>query len=839
MLFDLGNFIAAPSQELLDLAKKSDLLDIVDHYGLPNVKKTMLKHEIKNILIQFFVDEEIFDSSATSQILVTQTDLQLRELEIKRQLEIEKLKLEHEERIRAEKAEREERIRLETLEREERMHKQRLEMEEREKEKQREMEREKLEREERIEIEKEKLKFEIEEKERERQFQLKLKEIELHDKTKLKSLPLDTSKTFDVTKHIRIVPPFQEKEVDKYFLHFEKVAENLKWPKEHWTLLLQSVVIGKAREIYTQLSLEQSSNYDKVKELILKGYELVPEAYRQKFRDCRKEHDQTHVEFARTKEQLFDRWCSSKKVGSDHAKLRQLLLVEEFKRCINSDVKSFLDEKEVETLDLAARLADDYSLTHKASFVNKPFPRKPFNPQSRPQSRPFSPQSKPYSPQSGPKSNPSNPSDNSSHSVTPKPKFSGENKSQNPLSQPFCNYCKRSGHIISECLSLKRKKENQEGPKPTGLTSLRLKPQSSIQDENPISAKTSETDSVMEIYEPFLSDGFVSLNSDSAQSTPIKILRDTGASQSLILADTLPFSEKTSSGTSVLIQGVECGFVNVPLHNIYLSSDLVTCLVAVGIRPSLPFKGVHLLLGNDLAGDKVVVDPLLTSTPCVDQPPDPIEQEIPDLYPSCAVTKAMAKKARLNHGMQDIDLTDTLIGQSFNDEISNSLSPSQSDIQTDFDISRPNTDLSPSISNDQGHDQLSRSQLCKEQHSDPEISPLFERALDENEISQVPVCYYVKNDILMRKWRPPDVSAEDELTVNHQIVVPRVYRPEILNLAHETPMSGHLGVNKTYHKILNHFYWPGLKSDVSQHCKSCHTCQMVGKPNQTIPKAHL
>ena len=446
-------------------------------------------------------------------------------------------------------------------------------------------------------------------------------------RTKLsqKTLPLDTSKTFDVTKHIRLVPPFQEKEVDKYFLHFEKVAENLKWPKEHWTLLLQSVVIGKAREIYTQLSLEQSSNYDKVKELILKGYELVPEAYRQKFRDCRKEHDQTHVEFARTKEQLFDRWCSSKKVGSDHAKLRQLLLVEEFKRCINSDVKSFLDEKEVETLDLAARLADDYSLTHKASFVNKPFPRKPFNPQSRPQSRPFSPQSKPSSPQSGPKSNPSNPSDTSGHSFTPKPKFSGENKGQNPLSQPFCNYCKRSGHIISECLSLKRKKGNQEGPKPTGLTSLRLKPQSSIQDENPISAKISETDSVMEIYEPFLSDGFVSLNSDSAQSTPIKILRDTGASQSLILADTLPFSEKTSSGTSVLIQGVECGFVNIPLHNIYLSSDLVTGLVAVGIRPSLPFKGVHLLLGNDLAGDKVVVDPLLTSTPCVDQPPDPIE----------------------------------------------------------------------------------------------------------------------------------------------------------------------------------------------------------------------
>ena len=88
--------------------------------------------------------------------------------------------------------------------------------------------REKLEMEERIEIEKEKLKFENEEKERERQFHIRMKEIEMQEKIKSKSLPLDSSKTFDVTKHIR-----QEKEVDKYFLHFEKVAENLKWPKEH------------------------------------------------------------------------------------------------------------------------------------------------------------------------------------------------------------------------------------------------------------------------------------------------------------------------------------------------------------------------------------------------------------------------------------------------------------------------------------------------------------------------------------------------------------------------------------------------------------------------------
>ena len=91
----------------------------------------------------------------------------------------------------------------------------------------------------------------------------------------------------------------------------------------------------------------------------------------------------------------------------------------------------------------------------------------------------------------------------------------------------------------------------------------------------------------------------------------------------------------------------------------------------------------------------------------------------------------------------------------------------------------------------------------------------------------------------MRKWHSLEVPADDEWAVNHQIVVPKIYRSPILSLVHEIPMSGHLGVNKTYHKILNHFYWPGLKADASNYCRSCHTCQVVGKPNQVIPKGGL
>ena len=275
MSFKLENFVAAPSMELLNLAKKTDLLNIADHYALTSVKPSMLKHEIKNILIKFLVDEEILDPSALFSILITQTDLKLRELEVQRQIQLRKLrleqeerKLEREERIKVEQLEREERIRVEQLERKERMQKEKLEMEEREKEKERQIQRERLETEERIQKEK------LEQAEKERQYNLRMKELEKQGKVKTK--PLDLGTYFDVIKHIRLVLPFQATEVDKYFLYSEKVAENLKWPKEHRTLLLHSVVIGKAREIYTQLSLEQSSDYDKVKELILKGLSASP-----------------------------------------------------------------------------------------------------------------------------------------------------------------------------------------------------------------------------------------------------------------------------------------------------------------------------------------------------------------------------------------------------------------------------------------------------------------------------------------------------------------------------------------------------------------------------------
>ena len=164
------------------------------------------------------------------------------------------------------------------------------------------------------------------------------------------------------------------------------------------------------------------------------------------------------VELANQTEVYFDRWCSAKKVVSDYEKLRQIVLIEQFKRCVHDDLKTYLDENNVETLHKMAVLADDYALTHKRSFK----PRQ--GGYSRPSggSGGFGGSGSGGSSSSGSSSvqtptgvshgsNAGNkPSDDSHYSGA----SGGSSGSKSaPRSSHFkCFYCEKPGHVMSNCL---------------------------------------------------------------------------------------------------------------------------------------------------------------------------------------------------------------------------------------------------------------------------------------------------------------------------------------------------------------------------------------------------
>lgn len=80
------------------------------------------------------------------------------------------------------------------------------------------------------------------------------------------------------------------------------------------------------------LSLEDSFSYAKIKSAVLKAYELVPEAYRQRFRSWEKRSGQTYVEFARDLSTPFKRWLTALNVTTFDG-LCDLMILEQFKNC--------------------------------------------------------------------------------------------------------------------------------------------------------------------------------------------------------------------------------------------------------------------------------------------------------------------------------------------------------------------------------------------------------------------------------------------------------------------------------------------------------------------------
>lgn len=78
-------------------------------------------------------------------------------------------------------------------------------------------------------------------------------------------------KEFDVSRNSRLIPKFEEDDPESFFMQFEKLANTLQWPREYWTILIQTVLVGKARKVYGALTGEECKDYDKVKDTVLQA----------------------------------------------------------------------------------------------------------------------------------------------------------------------------------------------------------------------------------------------------------------------------------------------------------------------------------------------------------------------------------------------------------------------------------------------------------------------------------------------------------------------------------------------------------------------------------------
>ena len=309
-----------------------------------------------------------------------------------------------------------------------------------------------------------------------------------------------------------------------------------------------------------------------------------------------------------------------------------------------------------------------------------------------------------------------------------------------------------------------------------------------------------------------------------------------------MLDSVLPLTENSFTGANVLISGVEMGVLEVPLHEVNIKSSLINGNIVIGMRPSLPVEAVEeisLILGNDLAGEKVMVDPRVVEKPRDDEETERLAEKFPGIFPASVVTRSMKAKKEVikEQGKEEIGLSGTFLENI--DGKFEERNKEKADKALMRNQSRNVKENIPEKQESESKSVISRQNLIVEQSKDKELLDLFKIALTPVEAEKVSVGYLIKDDILMRKWSPTACDNNEKGETVYQIVFPTVHRREVLELAHDLPMSGHLGVRKTHNRVLQHFFWPGLKRDVPKWCKECHTCQLGGKPNQNIPQAPL
>lgn len=161
-------------------------------------------------------------------------------------------------------------------------------------------------------------------------------------------------------------------------------------------------------------------------------------------------------------------------------------------------------------------------------------------------------------------------------------------------------------------------------------------------------------------------------------------------------------------------------FVRVPLHIVYLDSELVTGLVVVGVSDEFPVGGgVSFILGNDLAGGKVLLNPEVTAVPQSECPDDLVEK-FPGVFSIRRITGAMAEKqcqSPSGSGGGEVELDDSFMADG------------DSSVRPAFSfpglVSPPSPSPPSPVKESESKFSMSHEQLIAEQQSDPMLISLF------------------------------------------------------------------------------------------------------------------
>lgn len=632
----------------------------------------------------------------------------------------------------------------------------------------------------------------IRREERQRTIRLEEREYEREQDENILQHTLNKQENQGSIRFIRMREMREKEDIDDYFRIFEMTAKAQLIPVEEWLGSLVSRLTEKAKDLYLEIQEVEAQDFYKSKEIILKAYQRTVDYYRYQFKHSEKGSNEDFVQWAHRTRRYLDRWMTVAKAETKNDVLEQVTM-ERMLEAVSPDLRVWLKEREIETVEKLATKANEYVQARKGPIIDGKYVY------NRSMSYEKGKQGGIESIESG----------NLERGKNDLRKTSGEKD----MSKIECYNCHEKGHYASWC---KKVKDNIGQ---IGKALLCMKP----------------LDDGVSFFGPTVV--------GEINGGLVNMVVDSGCTRTLVHRKFVPISQDIDEKITIMMANGER--VIVPLARVEIKSKQGTYVELVGVMRNLP---VDCLLGRSSYGRTLQRDDLIEHWEKVTNlgrlagryDSRELDEAFVTTRGQALRQKALARSEKLiereNHMRARHLVTKELKkGDNGRAEISLRKLFDENELVTDALRAEGKLGGENTVEYVDGKEDQSincnildrnRGQLLLDQQTDVTLAKIGTGGITEG----VPLKnkgYYFDKGLMMHRRKMGDDQSGIEVV--DRVVVPESFRPEILRLGHDVPLAGHMGQEKTRERIGAHFFWPKFHEDISNYCATCPECQLVAR----------
>ncbi|CAG5123441.1 unnamed protein product [Candidula unifasciata] len=585
-------------------------------------------------------------------------------------------------------------------------------------------------------------------------------------------------------------------DIHSYLDRFEDAMRSGRIPEAQWVSRLRDLLTGKVLITFSNFSEEERKSYVVVRQKLLASRLLTEAGYRNQFHTLMPTPDVSFSEYVAQVKTIFFRWVNLAEVGTSFDKLVDLILRDNVLLSCSNDLCTFFQERKPRSLEDMITLGEQYITAHPGKAIHKEKIDDFFPAAAGLQVRP------------SPVTQNHGSFRNKDSTTVQRPKQGKQQwKGLTNNEQPGCKFCGSWRHRSEDCQYRDRRDDDNppgksffrsrnikcflcSGPHKRSVCPKVVKGKASAAQVGDNGRSTQIYNDIVkvrpQVIYPTLSATFqiggLPIHKGYVGQKSCTVLRDSGANVIGVAKYLVPKS-------GYLGRSVKCRTFGGRIETYPLARAFLDCCFFKGHAEVCVLR--HPAAGIMLGTVKGVKEPT--------------EEEIKHWYSAHErVANAVVTRAQKIQ-KNEYAKTDAVVEASDGSQLV---------------IPETITSEEHNITSKPG----AQGSFKECQQSDPTLKKYFLKAQYSGYKKSKGGKWYffIKNGILMRYFERANNSYK-------QLVVPLIYRVEVLKTAHDTPFAGHLGIGKTQRRVLSQFYWPGCSTDIRNYCRSCKDCQLMSR----------